>query len=91
MAEAADKVLAEAPLSHSVSVVSSREEEDLGLAQVAKAPASARKKDPTLCFVHARYGRGAYKCYSPGTCRMKDIIAKPPSSPAPGKANAGRR
>ena len=91
MAEAADKVLAEAPLASTVSVVSSREEDDLALAQLAKAPTSAKKKDPSLCYVHARYGRGAYRCYSPSTCQMKDVIVKPPSTSAPGKANAGRR
>ena len=88
MAEAADKVLAEAPLPSAVAAVSSQEE-DFGLAQVIRAQGDTKKKDPSLCYTHARYGRGAYKCYSPRSCRMKDVIAKPPS--APGKANAGRQ
>ena len=90
MAEAADEVLAETPLTSGVSAVVVREEEDLSLAQLRRTPTSSKKKDPSLCYTHARYGRGAYRCYSPGTCRMKDVIAKPPSS-TPGKANAGRQ
>ena len=87
MAEAADKVLAEAPLNSTVSVVSERDAEDeFALAQLRTA--TKKPKDPTLCFVHARYGKTAYRCNSPRTCRMKDFIIKPPAS---GKANAGRQ
>ena len=47
MAEAADKVLAEAPLTAGVSAVAAHGEEELGLAQLRKTP--AKKKDPSLC------------------------------------------
>ena len=46
MAEAADKVLAEAPSAATVSVVSTQDE-DLELAQLGRAPAAnIKKKDP---------------------------------------------
>ena len=92
MAEAADRVLAEAPATSTVSHVS--EDLDVSLSQVARSPASqstAKKfRDASLCYNHGRYGRGAFKCGSPKTCRMRDIISKPPQSPASGNAKAGR-
>ena len=86
MAEAADKVLAEAPVTSNVAIVA--EEAAYGVQSAQATP--RRPKD--LCYYHARYGRGAYRCNSPRTCKMKDVIAKPPSpaAPAPGNANAGR-
>ena len=51
MAEAADKVLAEAPLTSAVAAISGQEaEEDYALAQVRRSPAGKKPKDPTLCF-----------------------------------------
>ena len=85
MAEAADKVLAEAPSL--VSSVASPGDGSLEVSQISRHNQS-KNRDPTLCFVHARYGKTAYKCTSPKTCRMKDSIIKPPSS---GNANAGRQ
>ena len=95
MADAADKVLAEAPPVSQVY-------EDpgvnaAGLAPIARSPTSQaqaqntprKSRDPSLCYNHARYGRGAYKCSSPATCRMRSIVAKPP--PASGNAKAGRQ
>ena len=90
MAEAADKILAEAPTS--VSVVSGREDDDeLGVAQVGRSSTETprRGRDPTLCYVHARYGRKAYRCAAPRMCRMKDQVIKAPSTP--GNVNAGRQ
>ena len=89
MAEAADKVLAEAPTTASVASVA--QEEGLDLSQVSRTPLSSTKKgenkSPNLCFVHRNYGRNAFKCASPKTCSMKDVISRPAS----GNANAGRR
>ena len=95
MAEAVDKVLAEAPASSSVVAQMSVQHEGDTLAQVSRnspVQAAPRKpRDMTLCFVHSRYGRSAYKCTSPKTCRMKVItIPKPDAQPASGNANAGR-
>ena len=92
MAEAADKVLAEAPASSPMSVSEvATEADDPAVARVFRPPSSTKKpKDPTLCFVHARYGHEAWKCSSPKTCRIKDNISKPNSSPALGNAKAGR-
>ena len=93
MAAAADKVLAEAPTS-AASII---QDSDMALAQVSRASPSSSSsrrpppKDPSLCFVHRNYGKSAFKCASPKTCRMKDIISRPDSArQASGNANAGR-
>ena len=89
MAEAADKVLAEAPTSPAITAVI---DGDMSLSQVQRGstPSSGRKtRDTTLCYVHARYGKGAWRCSSPKTCRMREVISKPNNSPASG--NAGCR
>ena len=85
MAEAADKVLAEAPAVSVVSSIDGLQDGAVNLSQVVQTP--KKSKDPSLCYVHNRYGRGAFRCASPRTCRMKDIIIKP----APGNSNAGRQ
>ena len=87
-AEAADKILAEAPTA--VSAVREAEE-DFDVAQLERSQSSMSKKprDPTLCYNHARYGRKAYKCAAPRMCRMKEQVVKPPSTP--GKVTAGRQ
>ena len=83
MAEAADKVLAEAPAS---TVISSLDHScDGAVAQITQP--TKKTKDPSLCYVHNRYGREAYRCASPRNCRMKDVISKP----AQGNAKAGRQ
>ena len=87
MAEAADKILAEAPTS--VSSVTDRDgEEDFGVSQVERS-STKKPRDPTLCYVHARYGRKAYRCAAPRMCRMREQTIKAPSTP--GKVNAGRQ
>ena len=91
MADAADKVLAEAPTT--VSEISATCDESPGVSRVFR-PTSAVKKTKDICFVHARYGQGAWKCSSPKTCKMKDVISKPSpntSSTASGNVNAGRQ
>ena len=98
MAEAADKVLAEAPASQVVSSVAWTDPDaaDLSLAQVSRPQSSstpsARKQSPRgppLCFIHRNYGRSAFRYASPATCSMKDAISKPTS--AQGNTNAGRQ
>ena len=90
MAEAADKVLAEAPSSSAVAAVA--DDEVFQVQRSSSTPSSGRKaRDPTLCFVHARYGKSAWKCSSPKTCRMKDVISKPDTAPASENSKAGRR
>ena len=84
MAEAADKILTEAPAASVVSSLDCPTDGAAGLAQVTHTP--KKPKDPSLCYVHNRYGRGAFRCASPRTCRMKDVIVKPP-----GNSNAGRQ
>ena len=97
MAEAADKVLAEAPATALVTSVTCplHLEEDLNLAQVARSrpqPTSSSKKTPVkdLCYIHINYGRNDFNCASPKTCKMCDVIARPDAK-APGNANAGRQ
>ena len=53
------------------------------------------KKTDTLCAVHARWGKEAFKCLQPGTCKMKRFTkpgpAPAPSPPASGNGGAGGR
>ena len=93
MAATADLIVAEnavaaaAPAVASVSAVDS--------ADSVNAVSSPSSSPPDLCQVHAKYGKAAYKCANPSSCRMKNIIRqRPPSarpSPAPGNAKAGGR
>ena len=41
------------------------------------------KKTDTLCAIHARYGKEAFKCQTPSTCRMKNVLAPRPPPPPP--------
>ena len=96
MAVAADKVLAQtptsSPLAAAVSCDADHLPDGLDLAQVHQRSSTRHSpaKDPTLCFIHNRYGKNAYKCASPKFCKMKDMVVKPDSS-APGNARAGRQ
>ena len=50
------------------------------------------KKTDSLCAVHARWGKEAWKCLTPSTCKMSKIICPKPSTPAAsGNAKAGGR
>ena len=108
MAEAADKVLAEAPAtaiaSLSLSAVdidcSGRQVDDdfqvdpvhAQSSRVTVPRSSSRRsqsKDVSLCFIHSRYGKNAFKCASLKHCKMREVISKPDASP--GNANAGRQ
>ena len=93
MAEAADKVLAEAPTtSHLVnSVVLPGEDQALAQISRPRPPPAAQKKSKDVCYVHRNYGRAAFHFASPRTCSMCDVISRPNSSQAQGNANAGRQ
>ena len=97
MAEAADKVMAESPVTPVVSAAVWTSDDGVDLAQVGRSSA-ARPRDPTLCYIHQRYGKSAFKCAFPRTCRMRDAVTKSNASPAnanapsaSGKAPAGRQ
>ena len=96
MAEAADKVLAEAPAAPIVTAVScaAQSDGDLALAQLARARPSTTpsRKSPVkdLCYIHKNYGRNAYKCASPDTCKMRNVVSRS-GALASGNANAGRQ
>ena len=47
------------------------------------------KKTDTLCAVHARWGKEAYKCLS-RTCKMRHIIACPPPQSTPSASGNGK-
>ena len=46
------------------------------------------KKTDTLCAIHARYGKEAFKCQSPSTCKMKNVLAPRPPPPPSSSASA---
>ena len=75
MAAAADLIVAENAVAANNPSISSVDAVVDGGAVVAAAAAT-----PDLCSTHARYGKAAYKCSSPATCRMKNIIRQRPSS-----------
>ena len=70
MADAADKVLAEAPTSGTISAVACGGPEQHDIAGVSRQvipPSNSRRsqaKDASLCYIHARYGKGSFKCAS---------------------------
>ena len=97
MAAAADLVVAENNVAASlpvVSAVSSLPADDSAAVSPSLAAVSSTSD---LCPVHACYGKSAYRCASPSTCRMKNIIRQRPSSsstssrPASGNSKAGGR
>ena len=91
MAEAADKVLAEAPASQTVNSVAYQADGDQAVAQISRPRTSSDKKksNKNLCYVHRNYGRAAFRCAAPETCNMRDIVS--PQRQTPGNANAGRQ
>ena len=60
------------------------------VAAVSRGQRPPFKKTDTLCAVHNRYGKEAYRCMSPKSCKMKDIIRpRPQGSSASGNGKAG--
>ena len=108
MARAADTVMLESrsspDLAPSVSAMSLGCEDDLRplddspaapasavVAAVARAPQPA-KKGNQLCVIHARWGKDAYRCAAPNSCKLRGVIKpRPASSPASGNGKAGGR
>ena len=103
MAKAADKVLAEAPptttmVTAAIScALSPCPRTPVDVARVTRdgPPSSphtpsrkAQARDSSLCYIHVRYGKAAFKCATPSSCRMRDVLAKP-DTPASGNYNAG--
>ena len=56
------------------------------VAAVSRPQRPAQKKSD-LCFVHKRWGKEAYRCVAPNTCKMKGVTKPRPSSAAPASGN----
>ena len=54
-----------------------------------RRPRPPYRKTDTLCAVHNRWGRDAYRCLTPATCKMHVIRPKPPTPSASGNGRAG--
>ena len=95
MAAAADLIVAENAVAAASPAVSSVSLGDSDAAVVNAITNAVSPSPSDLCQVHAKYGKTAYRCASPATCRMKNIIRQRPpstrSSPAPGNSKAGSR
>ena len=100
MAAAADLIVAENAVAASLPSVAALSSPDSGAdGRPEVAATSAPAAVPDLCQVHARYGRSAYRCASPATCRMKNVIRQRPaaaaaprsSTQASGNSKAGGR
>ena len=71
------------------------------VAAVSSAPSGVSSRGPkkppfrrtdTLCAIHAKWGRDAYRCGGPSFCRMKSVVRPAPQpSSVPGNAAAGGR
>ena len=101
MAKAADQILAEQPAPSAAIPLTSAsvqalycDRDDQEVNALRFPPSGARRlpppnpkdKDGSLCFIHERYGREAFKCASPVTCRMRGITRPRPA----GNENAGQ-
>ena len=104
MARAADAVVlenrAEAEASRPVSVSALTlldDDVDGGCSTAPLTPTVAAvsreqrsKKSPSLCPTHARWGKKAYKCQAPSTCRMSSVISPKPSPSPPAASGNGK-
>ena len=98
MARAADAVMlenrAEAEASRAVNAISLLDDEldsrpvPPPPAPVVAAVAKTSRKSDSLCGTHARWGKKAFKCQSPSTCRMSKIICPRPTSSSSSSATA---
>ena len=93
MAAAADLIVAENVVAASLPTVAAVEPLPPS-APVTSVAAVSTSSD--LCPVHARYGKSSYRCSSPATCRMKNVIRQRPQPsprplPAQGNSKAGGR
>ena len=79
MAAAADLIVAENQVAATMPSVSGISLSDVDLDGVGQAQASVAAV-ADLCPVHARYGKAAYRCSAPASCRMKNIIRQRPAT-----------
>lgn len=99
MAAAADVVLWTVPRESAATLPATSPTEDFSISAVQRqsssAPAQHRSQlSDGLCFIHQRWGRDAYHCALPDTCRMKDIVRPRRNQDRrqfSGNANVGRR
>ena len=57
-------------------------------------PSAPRKQWPSsdsICANHARFGKETYKCLTPSSCKMSNVIKPRPPAAAPGNGKAGGR
>lgn len=95
MAAAADVALAACGSLAPPSVSPSAPE--MHVSAIGQAPADRSQLTNGLCFIHARWGRNAYNCAAPDTCKMKAVLKRrsnrqqrpPPPASASGNAPAG--
>ena len=88
MAAAADLIVAENAVAASLPAVSELAAPDSSDDRVVSVAAVAAPSSAGLCRVHARYGKAAYRCSSPSTCRMKNIIRQRPPAPSPASSSS---
>ena len=102
MARAADQVILEsraaaelgAPLGVTSAVSAIALDDDLAaVSAVSRPPRSTPRQRPDdLCYVHHRYGKEAYKCLAPTTCKMHNVTRpRPATSSVSGNGKAGGR
>ena len=77
MASAADKVLAGSP-------------DDGAVSTPLIAAVAAPSKDPEgLCVIHSKWGKDAYSCADPSSCKLRMFTRPRPPRP-PRKSSAGK-
>ena len=90
MAAAADLIVAENAVAAAAPAVAS-----ISAIDTVDSVNAVASPSQDLCQVHAKYGKAAYRCANPSSCRLKNFIRqRPPSarpSPAQGNAKAGDR
>ena len=57
------------------------------IAAVSRSQRPPLKKVDGLCAVHARWGKEAYTCRSPNTCKMRNVLKTPPPSSQAARGN----
>ena len=94
MAAAADVILRTVPRESSAVITPS---DDFQVSAINRSQASTQSRTQLvdgLCFIHQRWGRDAYHCALPDSCRMKDVVRPRRMQERrhnQGNGNAGRR
>ena len=83
MADAADVVLAAVPVCPSENTPTLAAPDTVEVAAVSQSS----KPSNGLCWIHARYGKRAFNCAAPDSCKMKNVVRKKKqeNSPAVGQ------